>query len=249
MPLKLSNEISLTGSKRLISSVAPIIPSAISNLQLWLDSSDAATFIFSSGNVVSQWNDKSGNARNFTNATVPNQPTRSTTQNGNPTVLFDGVNDSLTGPLITAVIDNYAVFGVLKNYSTAVSDRVVIMNGFGTANGWGLAVKTTGTGTFGWNAGGIAFIPTGVDLPTTYNTTSFRRVAGSTQCYINNTAVGTPSVQTPNVPTSWCVLGSHDVGATFINMELAEILIYDKALTVGEVNGLQAYLQNKWATP
>lgn len=57
-------------------------------MALWLDASDASTFTFSSGTRVSQWNDKSGNGRNFVQATSANQPDRNATQNGKSAVIM-----------------------------------------------------------------------------------------------------------------------------------------------------------------
>ena len=45
-----------------------------SSLGLWLDASDATSITSSSG-LVSQWNDKSGNARHAVQATSSSQPT------------------------------------------------------------------------------------------------------------------------------------------------------------------------------
>lgn len=62
-----------------------------STMKLWLDADDAATFTYSSGVVVSQWNDKSGNNNHAAQATVGRQPTRSTAQiNGKAAVRFPG---------------------------------------------------------------------------------------------------------------------------------------------------------------
>ena len=68
-------------------------PASISNLYLWLDSTDTASFTYSSGAVVSQWNDKSGNAYHATQATVSQQPSRVTSPSIG--VDFDGSNDVL----------------------------------------------------------------------------------------------------------------------------------------------------------
>ena len=52
------------------------------DLQLWLDAADEDTITESAG-LVSQWDDKSGNARNATQGTAANQPTTGTqVQNG-----------------------------------------------------------------------------------------------------------------------------------------------------------------------
>ena len=55
----------------------PFTPASISGLALWLDAADTATITQSSG-LVSQWNDKSGNARHATQATGANQPVTNT---------------------------------------------------------------------------------------------------------------------------------------------------------------------------
>lgn len=63
---------------------------------LWLDASDSSTITASGSPLkVSQWNDKSGNGRNVTQATATNQPiTGAVTQNGLNSVKFE-TNDFL----------------------------------------------------------------------------------------------------------------------------------------------------------
>lgn len=67
----------------------------ISGYELWLDSSDASKFTYSSGSVVSTWTDKSTNAYVFEQPTTASAPTRTGTQNSKSTVVFDGTNDFL----------------------------------------------------------------------------------------------------------------------------------------------------------
>lgn len=67
----------------------------ISGYELWLDSSDAATFTYSSGSVISRWVDKSPSAYFFEPSSTTYAPSRTGTQNGKSTVVFDGVNDFL----------------------------------------------------------------------------------------------------------------------------------------------------------
>ena len=65
---------------------------------LWLDAADASTITESSG-AVNQWNDKSGNRRNFAQATSGNRPAyASSIINNKPVIRFDGSNDVLTAP-------------------------------------------------------------------------------------------------------------------------------------------------------
>ena len=69
-------------------------PSLISTA-LWLDAADASTITLTSG-AVSQWNDKSGNARHATQSTTSSRPSYSSTGfNSLPGVAFDGVDDNM----------------------------------------------------------------------------------------------------------------------------------------------------------
>ena len=56
-------------------------PTDISGLRLWLDASDASTFTYSSGVIVSRWADKSGNANHANQSTGSLQPSRTGTIN------------------------------------------------------------------------------------------------------------------------------------------------------------------------
>jgi len=63
---------------------------------LWLDGDDVATFTKDGSNLVSQWNDKSGNARHVSQATGTKQPTWTAAAiNGRAAPDFDG-GDTLT---------------------------------------------------------------------------------------------------------------------------------------------------------
>ena len=62
---------------------------------LWLDASDETT-ITESGGAVSQWDDKSGNDNDLTQATSAKQPTSGTrTLNGLNVLDFDGSDDAM----------------------------------------------------------------------------------------------------------------------------------------------------------
>ena len=74
---------------------APWTPADLgASLALWFDADDASTITLN-GSDVSQWNDKSGNARHASQATASFQPTYLTAGfNGKPTLQTDG-NDVL----------------------------------------------------------------------------------------------------------------------------------------------------------
>jgi hypothetical protein len=72
-----------------ISKLQPWTPAAITTA-LWFDAADSST-ITASGGSISQWNDKSGNTRNISQATAGLQPAYQTNiQNGLPAVYEAG---------------------------------------------------------------------------------------------------------------------------------------------------------------
>lgn len=81
-----------------------------SALALWLDAEDAASITLN-GATVSQWNDKSGNARHVAQGTATNQPTYTASGlNGKPVLTFDG-NDWFNP--VTVSIPEFSVMMVL----------------------------------------------------------------------------------------------------------------------------------------
>ena len=68
-------------------------PKSISGLALWLDPTDSSTYTVATG--VSEWRDRSGNGRNFSQSTGNNQPTLSTL-NGKTALSFNGTSHRLT---------------------------------------------------------------------------------------------------------------------------------------------------------
>lgn len=75
---------------------------------LWLDAADAST-ITESGGAVSQWNDKSGNARHATQGTAASRPVVTANGLANKSVItFDGSNDFMD--VVTTVFQGIGNF-------------------------------------------------------------------------------------------------------------------------------------------
>lgn len=90
---------------------------------LWLDASDTST-ITSSSNLVSQWNDKSGYARNMTQATSVNQPTTGASVNGLNAITFGTAATMTTASFSVAQpLTVAAVFRTASNFSSATNSR------------------------------------------------------------------------------------------------------------------------------
>lgn len=98
----------------------------------WFDASDSGS-ITESGGSVSQWNDKSGNARHLTQATGSKQPTYVSSQY----LSFDGTDDELTGAGKGLAGDFVTGFGVVRVNTdlTGDSSRSWLHEIGGTSNG------------------------------------------------------------------------------------------------------------------
>ncbi len=98
----LEERITESGETRQTETAAPVgfSPTDIANNQ-WFSDPLTSTLTFSSGNIVQQIDDESGNGRDFLQLTVAKQPILDVV-NGRTELTFDGVDDALqwTGPVI-----------------------------------------------------------------------------------------------------------------------------------------------------
>lgn len=118
-------------ANRMLLTESTFIPTSIPNLLFWFDAADSST-ITSSGSpaLVSQWNDKSGGARNATQAVSASQPSTETrTINGLNALTFDGVRfltySAASDTIDLSPISFFAVveFDTLSGYRRIISSR------------------------------------------------------------------------------------------------------------------------------
>jgi len=114
----------------------PLWTPSLITTSLWLDADDANTITLN-GNNVSQWNDKSGNARNATQGLVANQPVYNTlTLNSKPAITFDGTLKFLEMSVnISNIIlsNSYSAFTVGRATSAPTNNA----DGFNNSGFWG----------------------------------------------------------------------------------------------------------------
>jgi len=227
--------------------VVPFLPTDIAGLQLWLDANDASTLFQDAakttpaggGDVVGAWADKSGQGNDATQATTANKPTVSAAAiNGINAILGDGTDDELdisVGPLTVETI-----FAVVTNNSSG-SDRTVL----GVNASFRLRFPATGTNEIEYRYNAVnASISAGF---TEANANIFRAIYNGTQ---SNLSVndGIPDTQiTAQAGHTW---GQVFSGPTrYFSGLMGELLIYDSALSVGNIALILDYLKNKWGTP
>jgi hypothetical protein len=253
----------------------PIIPGIIASSKtkggpalgsaIWLDASDASTFTFSSGSVVSQWNDKSGNSRNFSQGTVANQPGRTGTRNGLSTVVFDGTNDRMQATNATGNYTSWTLFAVVYSNSASTQrilgkrDAGAVDETYGAAyissklyglarnlsSGVNASLLDASAGFWGITTNGSSANIGSLRL---LSQTVSNSVDTKTRFQGANLASATAGSQsiTNTVNPFIGTLNASGVFGEFFNGEIAEMLLYPSALSDADREKTETYLMNKW---
>ena len=234
-------------------------PLQIPGCQLWLDASDSTTITIATG--VSQWNDKSGNAYNFTQVTGASQPTRT----GNY-ISFQS-NYYLTIP--TAFMNNvtsWSLFFLINPISSSNFIMVKQHDGVNTENVLSMTVNTnssgggqTGsTGYLYWRSYNAGTQPASSSALSTSTIQILSIVYDGTNLYmyingtLNSTTAGSFATLNDTLPTAytlgaWYVPGYGGFqysGST--NFQLGEMISYYTSLTTIQRQQVEGYLAWKW---
>lgn len=225
----------------LVGNAGTFVPTYISDLIAWFDASDESTITDAGGGAVSAWNDKSGNGNNLSQGTGANRPTYNVRQlNGLETVDFDGTADFMTtaayaggdltqpstiflvGKRDVNTADNYYYDGITstKRHAHLVSAGNLYQT-FAGAGLTGSAVATTAE----------------------YLTTIFD--GASTVSYLNGVSDIT-GVEGSQVMDGLTVGAAYAGGFGFLDGYVAEIIVYNKALTSDEISDVETYITDKW---
>jgi hypothetical protein len=247
-------------------------PNSIAGLEWWLDAADATTVSLQAGtNLVTQWDDKSGNARHAAQATSGSRPSwLENTQNGNPVIRFFGTR-------FLSVASSTAQFNYIHQSNTTIF--IAFSQRSGATSSWNLwdnANRGASVGTTlitdnrrdrAFATNGIIFIAQGsgavidnraANLWTTndYHLLTIRNTPSATatnrselsidtgQVFKNNTSSGTISANNAAVNM---VLGANQGGASAFDGDFCEIIIYSSALSDADVEQVKNYLNSKWS--
>jgi hypothetical protein len=223
-------------------------PKSIAGLEVWVDGSDSTTFTLN-GSTVSQWSDKSGNSRHFSQATALRQPAVTTAaKNGKSAVSF--TSDWMTG---SSTYDVGSVFLVWEQ-PTAFDANAGVM-GSRTASSSKVANST------------LAFL---VTMQTTANTIAVDPNPTSASYRLNGAVPGasftdyTTGVAVRTNPDRWqhmnatfspvsgaknWVFGADPFTASdrlIQNGHIAEFLCFSTQLSASQVLQVERYLVAKW---
>lgn len=209
------------------------VVSSISGLQLWLK---ANALNLSNNSVVSSWADQSGKGNN---ATTVNNPTFQTNAiNGMPVIRFSTSPTNQTFQVTTNFPPPYTVLYVARQNGPT---RGRLLSGFGNnwLLGWWCGSKSQGYFE-GWVAGngscGISPTDSNVYLYTVVGTGSLSTVfENGRQIASNGNGVAGPNGLTLGINNS-----------EFSDADIAEIIVYSKALSPDERHQVESYLAQKY---
>lgn len=216
------------GKEILVQSGTLWTPEAISTW-LWIDASDSTTITLN-GSDVQQITDKSGNGRNLTQNTPSAQPALVTAdQNGLDTIRFATGSETLGfGSAIVPAGDRTAVFVWLREGNSNVSLALTGANDYmylHYVNDWYI-------GNLELQSVPITNGQYEIALHTSDRSTATR--------YLNGIASAPTTTNTSDTMTT--INSSFSSGA----WKLAEIVIVDSIMSVGDRQKLEGYIAHKW---
>jgi methionine-rich copper-binding protein CopC len=236
---------------------------------LWLDASDSGTITLN-GSAVSQWNDKSGNSRNFAQANGGNQPAYSATAfNGKPGVTFDGSSDFMSaGDTLDVGTQSLGIIAAVKYNTSNTSGMVISKTRYASGNGKYFMGRWLGTG-FGLGTGeqyqyviasdfANAISPS-ADSSTSPRLLGFdlnRQTSGYIKNWIDGVAVKTTTFtgnETDYTSADLLLLGAYGnssgngpQGSSYLSGVISEVVVVQTAMSDADRWKLEGYLAWKW---
>jgi len=235
-------------------------PKQLSNCIAWFDASTSSEMVASS-NIVTAWNDKSGNNYSFNSAQLSALPANNFSPlytanaiNGLGSLYFDGSNDYMfvNSGMGLANAVAYTSFVVLSpRYFNASQVAVGLQATSGT---WEFFAYWAGLDDFraGFDAGAVQVQTTSRNDNRPFINSTVRN-GTSANAYINGFQYATITTVASTVNSGVARLG---IGAnTYANGSapykgyISEIIIYNRALSTTEVRQVERYLSKKWRIP
>lgn len=235
-----------------IDTIEDSVSDAATTLQVWFDGAAAGQFTptVSDGDTFTQWTDKSNFAHNAnpTGGATTRPTFRSAVQNGKSIVRFDGTNDCLSvNPVSwTQSLSGMSMIIVSKFSNTSGTQTLTTSD----QDDMGMFIDTNFKVTM---AGVSADSSTTADSSFHIHTLVFDgsqsgnaarlvyRIDGSAKTLTFTGTVGA----TTSASNGTIFIGCDD-SAEFMNGDVGEVLMFNKALSGAEISGLESYLTTKW---
>lgn len=208
-------------------------PEQISGLTLWLKA-DAITGL-ADGAALTTWEDSSGEDNDAAQATADNKPTYKTNiLNGLPVVRFDGTADFLQTPDLGLSQPGTVLIVASR---TAAAERHMLD---GTSTRWLMGGTATNWIMF---AGSVLDTGDAQDTDAHVHTCIFN--GASSKYRLDGTEIGSGDAGAQGLAMT--LIGCGNSQTAFHPGDIAEVLIYDSALSAGNLALVEAYLSAKYA--
>ena len=237
-------------------------PASLTSLALWLDATsglyDATSggaLVTASGSGIGRWEDRSTNARHFTQSTVNSRPVLTTASlNGKNTITFDGTDDFLDG-LYSRSYPAQSLFVVFSIAASKTQAGIFAESITGATDQANYLAATQKALQVGATANGSATLlsPQNITL-SSFDIGSFTHTGTQIINYLTGTAAAAAADTFPaaNYEVIRARLGgrinSNGTNAAGQNLpgSIAEVIAYDRLLTTAERQQVESYLGTKW---
>lgn len=217
-------------------------------LSLWLRADQASV----NGNGTLSWLDISGNNNHGAQSLASRTPvvTSNGTLNGRPVVRFDGVDDIVVVPDSPLTNPASMTIFLVGKCTNSTGNRTFLAKSNSTmTNGYGLVYSVpSGNSTFGFINSYANKRAGGPLAPGSYGVVSMTYDLSQIQTSINGNAT-VLSYSTAINPDAWHLyLGSPGTtgGASPLSGDIAEVLMYNRALSDAERMDVEAYLYGRY---
>jgi fibronectin type 3 domain-containing protein len=238
-----------------VSAQVPVLPEGLPAQGLLLFLS-ADTLGLGNGSPVSSWSDGSGRGND---ATASGGPVFSASGfNGQPAVVFDGVNDHFTLPAgFSDFTSGMSLFVVAEPTTLQSGFKLVVLGNSGGLDSMGLGRAGTSSGLQFFNtdaSNSFGWFDTSSGLASNVQAVFAVHQAGgsanstvSAAITVDGASVGGGSVYVPPIKTrSLNYIGKSYWSDGYFQGSIAEVVLYKRLLSASEQAGVQAYLAAKY---
>jgi hypothetical protein len=220
-----------------------------SNIALWLKANNGVT---TSGSNVTQWQDMSTNANNAVQGTGANQPTFvASAANGKPAIAFNGSSQYLQlGSGFANFNTGASIFIVTKPTAAATNARFIEFGNGATSNNVYLS-EPTSTGValnvYSGSTPSSVTASSGVTLNQYQLLEAVHNGAASATLYTTGVQTAQGAINNiTNVTRTANLIGTNNAATIFFQGEIAEVIVYSRAVTASERANIESYLYARY---
>jgi PKD repeat protein len=230
-------------------------PLDIPGLSVWLKSDQNLTL---SGSNVSSWGDISGNGYLFSEAVSAKQPLIANTNaklNDHPSINFDGIDDGLLSTTNVALGTSGSSIYMVANLNSHLDYGMLLCYGTNNVGSWNFRLRSSSPNITLINGANNTGAGLNNPSPKDLSTSNFTILNGSvdsssSQWNTSENGLLTDSIINPFVQADANIIYIANRGnATHTNLNIAEIILYDRELSSNEHDSIVQYLRIRYAPP